>query len=171
MTALVPTSEFDSLVQQLRDANVGLDAAVAQAKRMLGYGPDVVRAPGAAELEDEIEDVHVDAGDKLMLALGFEVVSFSQKKRAKVTPGIPDRRYYHRRRRLAVWWEAKQETGRQRAAQREFQLMAEACGEIYVLGTLEALKEWIVAAGVATREGDVFEPTPVVSPCPTLASP
>lgn len=96
-------------------------------------------------LEKKIEH----AGDKQMAALGFEVVKFSHPGRTKQTPGIPDRRYYHRARQLSLWWEAKSATGRQRPDQRHFQEMCEACGEIYVLGTDRELFAWLVTHRVA----------------------
>jgi hypothetical protein len=91
--------------------------------------------------EKEVERM----GDRLMSQYGFEVVRFSQARATQQTEGIPDRRYYHRARRLAVWWEAKSETGKQRVAQRKFQLMCEACGEVYLLGTHEVLAAWLRA--------------------------
>ena len=82
-------------------------------------------------------------GDRLMETLGFEVVRFSQARQTMQTEGIPDRRYYHRGRKLAVWWEAKSPRGKQRPAQRRFQEMCESVGEAYVLGGTEALAEWV----------------------------
>lgn len=156
--------EFDAFVNSMVAANVSREKAILFAEARFGRSAPAISTPSDSDLADADEDAHVDEGDTLMRSLGFEVVSFSQKKRAKVTPGIPDRKYHHRRRRLTLWWEAKQETGRQRPAQREFQMMAEECGEIYVLGKLEALKTWLVDSGVATREGETFEPTPISQP-------
>lgn len=132
------------------------DRAEAEARRQLG-----IPTPAAAEMANVDEDAHVEEADRLMLALGFEIVKLSQKRRSKVTEGIPDRRYYHRRRRVTLWWEAKSDVGKQRPDQRAFQEMVEACDETYVLGNLEALKSWLVSAGVATRDGEIFQPTPI----------
>jgi hypothetical protein len=109
-----------------------------------------LRTPAEQDADDErLEKLHELEGDKQMRALGFEVVRFSHPGRTKQTPGIPDRRYYHRPRRLVLWWEAKSATGRQRPDQRWFQEMCEACGEIYVLGTDRDLFTWLVAHRVA----------------------
>lgn len=153
---------FDGLVDALKAQGVGQEAAERFARAKFGRAAAGVASASESELADEDEDAHVEEGDRVMLALGFEIVKLSQKRRSKVTEGIPDRKYYHRRRRLTLWWEGKSETGWQRPAQREFQQMAEACGEIYVLGKFESLKTWLVTAGVATRNGEQLEPTPVL---------
>jgi hypothetical protein len=120
-----------------------------------------IATPSEDELREALEKRHEAEGDKLLLALGWEAVRLSEARRTKKTPGVPDRRYYHRRRRAAFWWEVKADAGRQRPDQRAFQEMCEACGEVYVLGKLEALKTWLVAAGYATREGELLIPTPI----------
>lgn len=102
------------------------------------------------EADDErLEKVIEANGDKQLRALGFEVVRFSHPGKTKQTPGIPDRRYYHRARRLAFWWEAKSASGRQRPDQQQFQEMCEASGDVYVLGTDRDLFDWLVARGIA----------------------
>jgi len=88
-------------------------------------------------------------GDQQMQAMGWDVVRFSRAERTKQTAGIPDRKYYSARYRLTLWWEAKTPDGVQSPAQRDFQHMAEACGEHYVVGTDRVLCEWLVARGVA----------------------
>jgi hypothetical protein len=109
-----------------------------------------LRTPAERDAEDDrLEKLHELAGDKQMVALGFEVVKFSHPGKTKQTPGIPDRRYFHRARKLVLWWEAKSATGRQRPDQRYFQEMCEACGEIYVLGTDRDLFTWLVEHRVA----------------------
>jgi hypothetical protein len=109
-----------------------------------------LRTPTELEADDErLEKAIEHAGDKQMAALGFEIVKFSHPGRTKQTPGIPDRRYYHRARKLVLWWEAKSATGRQRPDQRWFQEMCEACGEIYVLGNDRDLYTWLVEHRVA----------------------
>ena len=117
--------------------------------------------PNAAEVSPEIraaddarrEKTVEHEADKQMLALGFLVVRFSRAERTKQTAGIPDRRYYSPRCCLALWYEAKTATGKQSSVQREFQTMAEACGELYVVGTERALFDWLVARGVARWDG------------------
>lgn len=123
--------------------------------------PAGIDTPSDAAMRAQLEKQHEAEGDRLMLALGFEVVRLSEARKTKKTPGVPDRKYYHRRRRLTLWWEAKASSGTQRPDQRVFQEMAEACGETYVLGTLEALKSWLVDQGIATRDGDLLIPTPI----------
>lgn len=88
-----------------------------------------------------------------MSALGFTAVRFSQARATQQSPGIPDRRYYDAERRAAVWWEAKTEIGRPSAYQVAFRAMCEACGEEYVIGTDDALLDWLVAKGYAERVG------------------
>ena len=51
---------------------------------------------------------------------------------------------------MTLWWEAKRPGGKQRPAQREFQLDAESCGEVYVLGGVEELA---VVASELMRKG------------------
>lgn len=82
--------------------------------------------------------------DDLVLQLGWQVVRFSQPRNTMQTPGIPDRKYYHMARRLTLWFECKREGGRQSQAQRRFQLMAEACGERYVLGGVAELRQAVI---------------------------
>ena len=124
--------------------------------------------------EDALEKAIEHEGDKIMAALGFEIVRFSHPGRTKQTPGIPDRRYYRRPRApnaggpwsmtnkrseaRVVWWEAKSATGEQRPDQKLFQEMVEACGETYVLGTHEALIRWLTVERIAELRGGVLEP-------------
>jgi hypothetical protein len=82
-------------------------------------------------------------GDKLMEEYGFISIHFSQARASRQTPGIPDRKYYNIDRKLTLWWEAKAGDGRQSRVQREFQAMAEACGETYILGTHLDLAGWL----------------------------
>src|SRR5262245_18967467 len=91
-------------------------------------------------------------GDRLMAAIGFDAIRFSQPRNTMQTAGIPDRRYYCPSERLAVWWEAKREKGgRQSPAQRWFQKLVTACGEEYVVGPLEALENWLIEKELAAR--------------------
>lgn len=150
------TASFEEIAGSLqRQYGLSREDAERAAKRAVspatavnslpGKGDRVLDAAELGKLEKEIED----QGDKVMRALGFEVVRFSHPGRTKQTPGIPDRRYYSRRRRLAFWWEAKAPDGEQRPDQRVFQEMCEACGEPYVLGGLGDLKAWLTAHRVA----------------------
>lgn len=150
MSATLSTA--DVLVSELVARGWSRDVALAEVRRQFGM------PPADALSEDALEDEHVAAGVKIMLALGFEHVSYSQKKRAKVTPGIPDHRFYHRARRLFVWWESKASWGRQSPAQRNYQEMCDACGDPYVLGGVDAIRQWLIETGVTDADG---EPIPL----------
>lgn len=154
---------YDGFLEALLAANVDRRAAERMALAKFGRPGASIETPSEEELRAALEKKHEHEGDKLMLALGFEVVKFSHPSRTKQTPGIPDRKYYNRRRGVTFWWESKADAGAQRPDQRVFQEMAESCGEIYVLGNLEALKCWIADNGIATRDGELFEPTPIPS--------
>lgn len=161
MTATALT-EYDRLVSQMTAMKIPLEKAEAAARRELGIRPKnemerILDDALIAELEDDV----VAEGDRMMLALGFASIHYSQKKVAKVTPGIPDRRYYHVRRRLFLWWEAKSATGRQRPGQREYQLLCDATGDPYVLGGLEPLRQWLIDHQVAS-----FDETGMPHPIP-----
>ncbi len=122
---------------------------------------ELTRTQAERDADDErLEKLHEHAGDKQMAALGFEVVKFSHPGKTKQTPGIPDRRYYHRARKLVLWWEAKSATGRQRPDQKLFQEMCEASGEIYVLGTDRDLFAWLVEHRVAAWSGELLVSLP-----------
>jgi len=96
-------------------------------------------ATALAPLEAEVQADVVHAYERA----GCRVVRTAQSyrrgsRRSAGTPGIPDLKIYCARARLTWWHETKAATGRQRPAQRVFQQMAESCGEIYVLGGLDA---------------------------------
>lgn len=83
------------------------------------------------------------AGDRAMASLGFRVIRFSQSRATMQTPGIPDRRYVHAGRCLAIWWEAKREGGRPSAYQLYFQAECNTIGENYVRGTDDDLAAYV----------------------------
>lgn len=148
--------DFDAMVRGLMALGVPRAKAEARARRELGLA---VPAPDVAE--DALEAKHTAEGDRIMLALGFAVVRLEQRRATKIHLGVPDRRYYHERRRLFLWWEAKSATGKQRPEQRDFQRLCDATGDPYVLGPVERLVEWLVAQRVVTQEaGGVLEPVP-----------
>jgi len=105
-----------------------------------------VAPPIAPSLERETE-VQADVVRAYERA-GCRVVSFSQGRRTRQTPGIPDLRIYCARIRAAWWHEVKAGDGQQRPAQRVFQQMAESCGEVYVLGGLDAAIVQLQRVGV-----------------------
>jgi hypothetical protein len=160
MTATL--TEFDQLVAQMTAMSIPRDKAEAAARKQLGIVPksqlEQIRDDAlVAELEDDV----VDAGDRMMQSLGFTVIRLSQKRASKVTAGIPDRRYYHTRRRLKVWWEAKSATGKQRPDQRQFQMLCDATNDPYVLGGIEPLRAWLVDNQVASfDESGLHHPIP-----------
>lgn len=80
--------------------------------------------------------------DKLMQTLGFEIIRFSQPRNTMQSFGIPDRKYYHTSKGITLWYEAKRPGGKQSFYQLNFQAMVESCGEIYVVGTDDALVDW-----------------------------
>ena len=89
-----------------------------------------------------LEKDHERKGDELMATYGFTVIRMSQPRASMVTEGIPDRLYCSTTRGLAFWWEAKSETGKQRAAQKDFQATVTAAGQVYFCGTFEQLRQW-----------------------------
>lgn len=94
-------------------------------------------------------------GDRFMDDLGFESIHFSQARASNQTPGIPDRKYYNESLGFTFWWEAKAEDGKQSKAQRDYQVMAEKCGEVYCLGTAAVLGAWVAnrLKGLRTSRG------------------
>jgi hypothetical protein len=105
-----------------------------------------------AKRDERLEKEHELNADRRLAAMGFEIVKFSHPGRTKQTPGIADRRYYHRGHRLSFWWEAKSATGTQRPDQRKFQELVEACGDLYVLGTDQDLFAWLAARGITLTD-------------------
>lgn len=151
--SLTPTLSLDGAIAGLRAQGVPLEKAEAAARQSLGIAS--AESIERSELDEAAREAAVEhEGDRIMRALGFDVVRFSHPGRTKQTPGIADRRYRHARRRLALWWEAKAEWGRQSPAQRAFQLAEEACGQVYVLGTHEDLLNWLMARHICRRERD-----------------
>lgn len=119
----------------------------------LGPGSPLLTAAGAKRKLQPNEKNVEHMGDQLMARYGFVAVRFSQARATQQTPGIPDRRYYDTARELAVWWEAKAPGGKQRPAQRKFQVMVEACAEHYILGGIDELAGWL-------RQWCHYRPTP-----------
>jgi len=85
---------------------------------------------------------------KLMAALNFARWNLQQARATNQSPGWPDVLYTHPEKRLAVYYEAKSPTGKQSAAQKEFQRHVTACGHEYVVGTHHALVDWCRARGL-----------------------
>lgn len=101
--------------------------------------------PSPSKLRGAPKEKHVEhAGDQLMALYGFQIIRFSQARATNQTPGIPDRKYYHTGRKLTLWWEAKRPGGKQSHFQESFQAMCEACGETYLCGTVDVLRNYLI---------------------------
>ncbi len=103
------------------------------------------RGARVARVRDHRSEKQVEAaGDRAMASLGFRVIRFSQSRATMQTLGIPDRRYVHAGRRLAIWWEAKREGGKPSAHQIYFQAECNTIGEPYVRGTDDDLAQYVI---------------------------
>lgn len=89
---------------------------------------------------------------QLYEAVGCEVVSFSQPRATMQTEGIPDLKVYCRRKGTTWWHETKREGGKQSPAQIEFEKLARACGEHYILGGWEVAVTAVKVFGLVTHE-------------------
>lgn len=131
-----------------------------------GNTPGIFRVPAAPAEQLVADDARdekrvVAACDKQLRALGFRVINTSQPRHAKfITPGVPDRFYFHRARGVAFAWEAKTATGTQSPAQRDFQDDCDACGWTYLVGTDQVVYDWLVAQGIAFEEGGLLVALP-----------
>lgn len=85
---------------------------------------------------------------RLYVALGCEVIWFSQPRATMQTPGVPDLKVYCRRKRLTWWHECKAAGGQQSPAQVGFEQLARACGEHYVLGGWDRAVDAVKAFGL-----------------------
>lgn len=94
----------------------------------------------------------------LYQTVGCKVVSFAQPRHTMQSAGIPDLRIYCERLRIAWWHEVKRKKGpeykkvksEQSDDQRAFQVLAESCGETYVIGAYDAAVEQLVRVGILT---------------------
>jgi len=89
--------------------------------------------------------------DSLMSQLCWNVVRFSQPRHTMQSSGIPDRKYYNVASGVTFWFECKKPGGKQSNAQKQFQWIAEKCGERYVLGGVDEL---LAALKTLTPSGD-----------------
>ncbi len=145
------------MVEQLVAYGFPREKAEARARHEHGISSVAVEQQREAD-NARREQTIVNEADKQMRALGFRVISQSQPRHAKyLTPGIPDRLYFHRGRGLALYWEAKTATGEQSSSQKDFQEDCDACGWPYVLGTDQELYAWLIDHGIAARTvGDLL---------------
>ncbi len=100
--------------------------------------------PVELRLEREIQREVV----RLFRDLGCVVIVLSQVRPSRVSVGLPDLKVFVPRKRMHFWFETKGPKGAQRAAQRAFQQVAEACGETYVLGGEDAALAQLRAIGL-----------------------
>lgn len=151
--------DLEAITEGLVRAGVPRDRALAAARRELGV-TDVRSAEALEEADAREEKAVVAACDKQLRALGFVVVNFSQPRATKQTAGIPDREFFHPGRGVFAKWEAKTANGRQSPAQRQYQEWCDAAGITYLLGTDQVVYDWLVAQGIAVREGALLVPLP-----------
>jgi hypothetical protein len=86
---------------------------------------------------------------KLYRSLGCTVIVLSQTRPSHVSVGLPDLKVYCPRKRLTFWHEVKAPGGVQSTDQRTFQVLAEACGETYLLGGYDVAWEYCERIGLA----------------------
>ena len=104
--------------------------------------------PHALESEKEVQrDVY-----RLYVALGCEVIWFSQPRETMQTRGIPDLKVYCRRKGLTWWHETKSAGGKQTPEQVHFEEIARACGERYILGGWERAVDAVRVFGLVAPE-------------------
>ena len=81
--------------------------------------------------------------------LGCEVVVLGgQPRKTYQTPGVPDLKIYCVRKRKTWWLEVKTKTGQQTKSQADFQLMAETCDEVCLVGGLEVVQAHLMGLGI-----------------------
>lgn len=108
---------------------------IVQRRPKRGRRSGITAAPPIEQVleKDEQREVY-----RLYVAVGCDVIWFSQPRATMQTQGIPDLKVYCRRKRLTWWHETKRPVGGvQSKDQQEFQRRAELCGEHYVLGGWE----------------------------------
>lgn len=90
---------------------------------------------------------------ELFESLGCHVIRTSPGRRGGTfqTPGIPDLRVFVPRKRCAFWFETKAANGVQSTGQITFQRLAEACGDVYIIGGTEAAIMHLRAIGLLAR--------------------
>ena len=92
---------------------------------------------------------------ELFRAMGCRVYETSQKRAAKVTPGIPDLWVVCVRVGLAWWWETKRTAGgRHSSVQLDFAEECALTGTPYGTGDRRAAEEYLIALGLAERLAD-----------------
>jgi hypothetical protein len=90
-----------------------------------------------------------NAVDRLMAALGFTVVRFSQPKAHMQTLGWPDRAYFGKN--VSLFWEAKALGGKRSFWQIAMSIVLTDAGLQYVTGQREHVEDWLVVHGYLQR--------------------
>lgn len=104
---------------------------------------DVVPRELVGEKQEQLEVY------RLYVAVGCEVIWFSQPRATMQTEGIPDLKVYCVRKGLTWWHETKRPVGgKQSVAQARFQYFAERCREHYVIGGWEEAVQAVQAFGL-----------------------
>lgn len=87
--------------------------------------------------------------DRLAVRVGYTVIRLSQRRRTRIHPGLPDRRYQGPR--GAVFFEVKPADGRLSTEQFDFLVAELTAGELASVGGFLELQE-IFAALVTSRD-------------------
>lgn len=120
-------------------------------KRMSGV--EMAMADLTESDDNRLEKAEQAAVCRLYRDVFCRVVSFSQPRATKQTEGIPDLKIYCERKGLTWWFETKrQRGGKQSHDQKEFQRLAEQCGETYVLGGRKEAYAHLVEVGIIPKE-------------------
>ncbi len=106
-------------------------------------------APRETEVQTQVRRIYE--------ALGCVVYSFSQGRRTRQTPGIPDLLVFCARKRLAFFHEVKTDDGKQSPEQREFQRVCQLVRLEYVLGGVQAAYDTAFRLGLATPGKSLYE--------------
>jgi hypothetical protein len=107
-----------------------------------------------SRLEKEIQRDVVD----LYLHFSCLVYNLSQARASKQSPGLADLYVIHLPSKHAWWHETKTPTGKQRPAQREFQVIHKYTPVGYVVGGVLAAEEQLIKLGIAERIDGALEP-------------
>ena len=83
----------------------------------------------------------------LYRAVGCLIWDTSQKRRALITPGLPDLLVFHLGKRAFFFHEIKA-TAPQSAEQRRFEQTCETCGITYLLGGVDVARDYLRRLGI-----------------------
>ena len=101
---------------------------------------------------DVVNESQVQSAVKrLYRSMGCKIYDTSQRRRADITPGIPDLIVFHPGKGLQWFHEVKVEGGRQSPAQKRFERDCIAAKSDYILGGVAAAKDHLWVVGVVAR--------------------